>query len=127
MPLQTLSRVHAAHDINRGGHTVATYGCPGRIVDSHRSWADTTYTVEFAPHSKKHHRTGITLVGLTEGDVHQTPTTLVPERPPGMARRTAMVLGPAEVRGDAQISPLPEGAVDSVNDWPNYEQRQLLT
>ena len=70
MTLQTLSRVHAAHDIHRGEHTVVTHGCPGRIVDSHRSWADTTYTVEFAPRSKKHRRAGITLVGLTEGDVH---------------------------------------------------------
>lgn len=44
-------------------HTVVKHGCPGRIVDSHHSWADTADTVEFAPHGKKR-RAGITLVGL---------------------------------------------------------------
>jgi len=97
MPLQTLSRVHAAHDINRGGHTVATYGCPGRIVDSHRSWADTTFTVEFAPRSKQtaepasHWSDSPTVTSTLTPTA--PPTTLVPERSAEDGARTARVLG----------------------------------
>jgi hypothetical protein len=69
MTLQTLSLVHAAHDIHQGRHTVVKHGWPGRVVDAHPTWSGTTYTVEFTPAGKKHRGAIVTLVGLTEGDV----------------------------------------------------------
>ena len=69
MSFQTLTSVHAAHDIQRGRHTVVKHGTPGKIVDMHPSWADTTYTVEFTPVGKKHRGAIVTMVGLTEGEV----------------------------------------------------------
>lgn len=69
MTLQALSAVHATHDIHRGRHTIVKQGSPGVIVDSHPSWTNTTYTVEFTRAGKKHRKPIVTLVGLTEGDV----------------------------------------------------------
>jgi len=57
-------RVHAAHDIRRGDHTIVKNGSPGRVVYAHPSWFETTYTVKFG-HSKE----AITLFGLTKEDV----------------------------------------------------------
>jgi len=74
MPLRPHTCVHAVHDIRRGPHTVVRHGWPGRIVESHRSWFETTYTVEF-PGDSKHERPGVILVGLNEDDIqpaHQT-------------------------------------------------------
>jgi hypothetical protein len=61
----TKVRVHAAHDIRRGDHTVVKNGAPGRIVNSHRSWFETTYTVRFGRKDRKM----VTLFGLTNNDV----------------------------------------------------------
>jgi hypothetical protein len=69
MSLQTLTRVHAAHDIHQGRHTVVKHGAPGVVVDLHPSWSGTTYTVEFTPIGKHHRKPTLTLVGLTEADV----------------------------------------------------------
>lgn len=66
LPLPTLSAVRAAHDIQRGRTVAVQVGSPGTIVNLQTGWADTTYTVEFTPA----HGTRVTLVGLTEGDVH---------------------------------------------------------
>jgi len=68
MTIRTRTPVHAAHDIVRGPHTVIANGAHGKVVDSHRSWFETTYTVEFTA-IRKHRRMPIRLVGLTEGDV----------------------------------------------------------
>jgi hypothetical protein len=70
MTLETLSAVHASHDLQRGRHTLVEHGSPGKVVDSHQNWGATTYTVEFesipfqAPGSNT-----VTLNGLTTGDV----------------------------------------------------------
>lgn len=75
MPLETLSVVHAVHDIQRGGAVVIQHGSQGRIVNQHPGWAATTYTVEFSPVSGGTLPGGavpggtVTLVGLTEHDV----------------------------------------------------------
>jgi len=73
MSLETLTHVHAAHDIHQGRHTVVKHGAPGVVVDLHPSWSGTTYTVEFTPVGKKHRGVVVTLVGLTEGDVEVQP------------------------------------------------------
>ena len=66
MPLPALSTVQAARDIQYGGTTAVSTGVPGRIVNLQTGWSATTYTVEFTqgPGSK------LTLVGLSESDVH---------------------------------------------------------
>ena len=70
MTLETLSTVHASHDLQRGHHTLVRHGSPGKVVDSHPNWGATTYTVEFesipfqAPGNNP-----VTLSGLTAGDV----------------------------------------------------------
>ena len=69
MTLQTLTPVHAVHDIHRGRHTVVKHGARGVIVDLHPSWSGITYTVEFTPIGKHHRKPAVTLIGLTEGDV----------------------------------------------------------
>lgn len=69
MTLQTLSAVHATHDIRRGRHTLVKHGSHGKVVDAHPTWSGTTYTVEFEPKGKKHRGDTITVVGVTEDDV----------------------------------------------------------
>jgi len=69
MTLETLSAVHATHDIRRGRHTVVKHGSHGKVVDTHHTWSDTTYTVEFEPKGKKNRGTIVTVVGITEGDL----------------------------------------------------------
>ena len=68
MTIRTRTPVHALHDIVRGPCTVIEDGAHGKVVDSHRSWFETTYTVEFTT-IKRHRRLPMRLVGLTEGDV----------------------------------------------------------
>ena len=65
-PLPTLAHVRAARDIQRGRTTAVQIGSPGRIVNSHPGWADTTYTVEFTAAAGA----TVTLVGLTAYDIH---------------------------------------------------------
>lgn len=67
MSLQTLTPVHATHDIQRGSHTVVKHGSHGKVVDSWPNWSTTTYSVEFAPLDVEGGR--VTLSGLTERDV----------------------------------------------------------
>ncbi len=67
--LQTLTQVHAAHDIHQGRHTVVKQAPQGVVVDLHPSWSATTYPVEFAPVGIHHRKPAVTLVGLTERDV----------------------------------------------------------
>ena len=69
MTLQTMSAVHATREIRRGRHTVVKHGSHGRVVDTHPTWSETTYTVEFEPKGKKNRGTTITVVGVREGDV----------------------------------------------------------
>jgi len=70
MTLQTLSAVHATHDLQRGRHTLVKDGSRGKVVDSHPNWADTTYTVEFdSIHEEIPGGNSVTLSGLTMGDV----------------------------------------------------------
>jgi hypothetical protein len=70
MTLETLSTVHASHDLQRGHHTLVRHGSSGKVVDLHPNWVATTYTVEFesipfqAPGNNP-----VTLTGLTAGDV----------------------------------------------------------
>jgi hypothetical protein len=70
MTLRTLSHVRAAHDLQRGRHTLVKHGSHGKVVDSQQNWGATTYTVEFesipvqAPGNNP-----VTLSGLTSGDV----------------------------------------------------------
>ena len=68
MPFQPDTSVRAVHDIRRGRHTVVRYGRRGRIVESHPSWFETTYTVQF-PGDRKQRRPGVVLVGLREDDI----------------------------------------------------------
>lgn len=69
MSLQPQTRVHASHDIRRGQHRLVKQGAHGMVVDTHPNWSGTTYTVEFDPKGKKHHKPALTVVGLTDGDV----------------------------------------------------------
>ena len=69
MSLQPQTRVHASHDIRRGQHRLVKRGAHGMVVDIHPTWSGTTYTVEFEPNGKKHHKPAMTVVGLTDGDV----------------------------------------------------------
>jgi hypothetical protein len=62
------SNVRAVHDIRRGPHTVVGHGRRGRIVESHPSWFETTYTVQF-PGDLEHRGPGVILVGLNEADI----------------------------------------------------------
>ena len=66
-----LTDVHAAHDIRRGEKTVVKCGSPGRVLYSHPSWFETTYTVSFTGVGKDH-RGVITLIGLNNDDVQPT-------------------------------------------------------
>ena len=66
MSLQTLERVHATHDIQRG-HNVVRHGCHGKVVDSFPDWSSTTYSVEFVPDDIA--GATLTMHGLTELDV----------------------------------------------------------
>ena len=68
-----LTFVHAARNIRRGDHTVVKSGSPGRVLDAHPSWFETTYTVKFAGIGKNH-RGAITLVGLNNDDVQPSRT-----------------------------------------------------
>jgi hypothetical protein len=63
-----LTFVHAAHDIRRGDRTIVKCGTPGRVLDVHPSWFETTYTVKFDGIGKNH-RGAITLIGLNKDDV----------------------------------------------------------
>jgi hypothetical protein len=65
MPLQAMTVVRAAHDIQYGRTIAVQHGVPGTVVNLQPGWSGTRYTVEFAP------ETGatVTLVGLTAGDV----------------------------------------------------------
>ena len=65
MPLQAMTVVRAAHDIQYGRSIAVQHGVPGTVVNLQPGWAGTTYTVEFAP------ETGatVTLVGLNARDV----------------------------------------------------------
>jgi len=65
MPLQAMTPVRAAHDIQRGRSIVVHHGVPGTVVNTRPGWSDTTYTVEFTPNAGA----TVTLVGLTIGDV----------------------------------------------------------
>jgi hypothetical protein len=65
MSLQTLTPVHATHDLHRGPRTVVKHGSHGTVVDSWPNWSCTTYSVEFAPVPGA----TVTLSGLTERDV----------------------------------------------------------
>jgi hypothetical protein len=65
MPLQAMTAVRAAHDIQYGRSIAVQHGAPGRVVNLQTGWSDTTYTVEFAAESGA----TVTLVGLTAGDV----------------------------------------------------------
>jgi hypothetical protein len=69
MTLQTLSAVHAIHDIRRGRQVVVKHGSPGKVVDAHPTWSGTTYTVEFAPKGKKHRGDTVTVMGVAESDL----------------------------------------------------------
>ena len=66
MTLQTLTPVHATHDIHQSPNVVK-HGWHGTIVDSFPNWSSTTYSVEFIHDDVP----GVTLTmsGLTEGDV----------------------------------------------------------
>lgn len=77
MPIQEHKYVHAAHDIRRGDHTIVKNGSPGRVLHSHQSWFETTYTVNFTGIGSNH-RGAITLIGLNTDDVQPgvIPTTL---------------------------------------------------
>ena len=66
MPLQAMTVVRAAHDIQYGRTIAVEHGVPGTVVNLQPGWAGTTYTVEFAPETGS----TVTLVGLTAGDVH---------------------------------------------------------
>ena len=66
--MRELTYVHAAHDIRRGDHIVVKYGSPGRVLYSHPSWFETTYTVAFTGIGINQ-RGAITLIGLTDDDV----------------------------------------------------------
>ncbi len=68
MPFRPDTSVHAVHDISRGPHTVVRHGRRGRIVASHPSWFETTYTVQF-PGDRNQRRPGVILVGLNEADI----------------------------------------------------------
>jgi hypothetical protein len=52
MTLQALTTVRAVRDIHRGRHTVVRIGWPGTIVDSHPSWFEATFTVQFTAAGK---------------------------------------------------------------------------
>ena len=80
MTFHALTQVRAARDIQRGPHTLVKTGWPGKIVDSHRSWFETTYTVEFTPEGRKH-QGGVTLIGLSEDDVKPELTNDTPADP----------------------------------------------
>lgn len=67
MPLQTLTVVRAARDIQRGRTVAVKNGSPGKIVDLRTDWSGTVYTVEFTPVGLP--GATVTMVGLTEGDV----------------------------------------------------------
>jgi len=69
MTLQTLSAVHATHDIRRGRQIVVKHGSAGKVVDAHPTWSGTTYTVEFEPKGNKHRGDTVTVVGVAEGDL----------------------------------------------------------
>lgn len=70
MTMRTLSAVHATHDLQRGRHTLVKDGSPGKVVDSHQNWTETTYTVEFdSIHEKMAGGNSVTLSGLTTGDL----------------------------------------------------------
>ena len=66
--MRELTYVYAAHDIRRRDHTVVEYGSPGRVLSSHPSWFETTYTVKFTGIGRNH-RGSITLIGLNNDDV----------------------------------------------------------
>lgn len=67
MILQTLTHVHATHDLERGRTVVVKCGSPGKVVDSWPSWSCTTYSVEFTADGVPGGT--VTLSGLTERDV----------------------------------------------------------
>jgi len=65
--LQTLTPVHATHDIHQGPNVVKL-GWHGMIVGSWPDWSSTTYSVEFAaPEGVA--GAPVTMSGLTESDV----------------------------------------------------------
>jgi len=65
MILQTLTPVHATHDLHRGSVVLVKHGSHGKVVDSWPNWSCTTYSVEFSPEPGD----TVTLTGLTERDV----------------------------------------------------------
>ena len=68
MKIRELTDVRAVRDIRRGDHTVVKGGSPGRVLYSHPSWFETTYTVNFSG-GGSNHRGAITLIGLNTDDV----------------------------------------------------------
>ena len=66
MSLQTLTYVHATHDLHRGRTVVVKHGSHGRVVNSWPNWSCTTYSVEFVPEGVP--GATVTLSGLTERD-----------------------------------------------------------
>ena len=74
MNRRDLKDVHAVRDIRRGEHTVVKHGSPGRVLSSHPSWFETTYTVNFTGIGNKH-RGAITLIGLNSDDVQAGKST----------------------------------------------------
>jgi hypothetical protein len=66
--MHKLTYVRAVHDIRRGDRTVVENGSPGRVLCSHPSWFETTYTVKFNGVGKNH-RGAITLIGLNTDDI----------------------------------------------------------
>jgi hypothetical protein len=67
MTLQTLTAVHATHDLHRGPAVVVKHGSHGKVVDSWPNWSCTTYSVEFTTDGDP--AAVVTMSGLTERDV----------------------------------------------------------
>jgi hypothetical protein len=66
--IREFANVYAARDIRRGDHIVVKSGSPGRVLSSHPSWFEHTYTVNFDGIGRNHQGT-ITLIGLNTDDV----------------------------------------------------------
>jgi hypothetical protein len=66
MTLETLTRVHAMHDIHQGVNVVQN-GWHGTVVESWPNWYRATYSVEFNPQGVP--GADVTMFGLTELDV----------------------------------------------------------
>ena len=66
MSLQTLTPVHATHDLHQGPNLVK-HGWHGIVVGSWPNWSSTTYNVEFLPEGAP--GAVVTMSGLTESDV----------------------------------------------------------